>query len=200
MFPGIDNYKYIFLPEIFETFCPSIRLKKRIFKQQIKINAQHTIHIIHRTLIDIKHVIDLFLQNGPVRSIKLQVKPHLLYKPNLNDITVMPDSSATFELFDRVVIARDGYSVPLGMHGTIISIQPSVDTNPVRQENINAVEYFYDVLFDTPFDGAQTIANLAEKRLFKVRQSVLLNISHGLGKLNQTRFFSAKKWLILSSH
>lgn len=95
----------------------------------------------------------------------------------------MPDATATFELFDRVVIARDGYSVPLGTRGTIISIQPLVDTNPVRQENVNAVEYFYDVMFDTPFDGAQSIADIADKRLFKVRQSVLLNISHGLGKL-----------------
>lgn len=99
----------------------------------------------------------------------------------------MPDASATFELFDRVVIAREGYSVPLGTRGTIISIQPVVDSNPVRQENIKAVEYFYDVLFDTPFDGAQSIHDIAEKRLFKVRQSVLLNISHGLGKL-ATRF------------
>lgn len=42
---------------------------------------------------------------------KLQIKPHLLYKPNLNDISVVPDPSATYEVFDRVVIARDGYSV-----------------------------------------------------------------------------------------
>lgn len=110
------------------------------------------------------------------------MKPHLLYKPNLNDITVVPDASATYELFDRVVIARDGYSVPLGTRGTIISIQPMVDSNPVRQENINNAEYFYDVLFDTSFEGAQSIGDIAEKRLFKVRQSVLLNISHGLGK------------------
>lgn len=123
------------------------------------------------------------LQDEPIRSIRLQVKPHLLYKPNLNDITVMPDASATFELFDRVVIARDGYSVPLGTRGTIISIQPMVDANPVRQENVNAVEYFYDVLFDTPFESGQSIADIAEKRLMKVRQSVLLNITHGIGKL-----------------
>lgn len=126
---------------------------------------------------------DFDFKDAPIRSIRLQVKPHLLYKPNLNDITVLPDGTATFELFDRVVIARDGYSVPLGTRGTIISVQPLIDTNPVRQENINAVEYFYDVLFDTSFEGAQSIADIAEKRLFKVRQSVLLNISHGLGKL-----------------
>lgn len=111
---------------------------------------------------------------------------------------VLPDASATFELFDRVVIARDGYSVPLGTRGTIISIQPLVDTNPVRQENINAIEYFYDVLFDTPFEGAQSIADIAEKRLFKVRQSVLLNISHGLGKL--VAFFVLKQFYSCVDH
>lgn len=56
-----------------------------------------------------------------------------------------------------------------------------MDSNPVRQENINAVEYFYEVLFDEPFEGGNSIEGVAEKRIFKVRQSVLLNVSFGLG-------------------
>lgn len=70
--------------------------------------------------------------------------------------------------------------MPLGAKGTIISIQPLTDSNPVRQENINAVEYFYDVLFDEPFEGGTSIDGVIDKSVFKVRQSVLLNITYGL--------------------
>lgn len=114
--------------------------------------------------------------------ISLQVKPHLLYKPNLNDINVVPDQSATFELFDRVVIVRDQYSVPLGTRGTIISILPRTDPNPIRQENIHAVDYIYEILFDKPFELGTSIPDVAENRIFKVRKSVLMNITHGAGR------------------
>lgn len=124
------------------------------------------------------------MQSAPVKVVSLQVKPHLLYKPNLNDINVVPDTSATFELFDRVVIVRDQYSVPLGMRGTIISILPRVDPNPVRQENVNLVEYIYEVLFDNPFENGTSIPGIAEQRVFKVRKSVLMNITHGLGMIH----------------
>lgn len=64
----------------------------------------------------------------PVKSMKLQVKPHLLYKPNLNAISVRPDPKATYELFDRVVIARQGYSVRffIPSHSSIIRSEPTV--------------------------------------------------------------------------
>lgn len=112
----------------------------------------------------------------------LQVKPHLLHKPNLNHINVSPDTTATFELFDRVVIIRDQYLVPLGSRGTIISILPTSDPNPVRQENINVIEYIYEILFDEPFEAATSIPDVAERRVFKARPSVLMNITHGLGR------------------
>lgn len=131
-----------------------------------------------------------------MRIVKLQLKPHLLYKPNLNDINVLPDTSATFELFDRVVIVRDQYPVPLGLKGTIISVLPRFDPNPVRQENINAVDHIYEVLFDQPFELGTSIPDIAEKRVFKVRKSVLMNITHGAGefkllsnKKNQNNFY-----------
>lgn len=116
-----------------------------------------------------------------MRKATIQIKPHLLYKPNLNDINVVPDTAATFELFDRVVIVRDQYSVPLGMRGTIISVLPKTDPNPIRQENINVVDYIYEVLFDKPFELGVSIPDIVEKRIFKVRKSVLLNITHGSG-------------------
>lgn len=56
----------------------------------------------------------------------------------------------------------------------------------MRQENINAVEYFYDVVFDDPFEGGNSIEGIVEKSVFKVRKSVLINISFGLGEKIQT--------------
>jgi hypothetical protein len=50
---------------------------------------------------------------------KVHVKPHLLFKPNLSKGGSMPDPDATFRLFDRVVNVRQGFSVPLGLKGTI---------------------------------------------------------------------------------
>lgn len=96
---------------------------------------------------------------------------------------MVPDPTATFELFDRVVIVRDQYSVPLGTRGTIISILPRTDPNPIRQENINAIEYIFEVLFDKPFELGTSIDGIVENRIFKVRKSVLINITHGLGRL-----------------
>lgn len=77
----------------------------------------------------------------------------------------------------------------MGMRGTIISILPRVDPNPVRQENINLVEYIYEVLFDKPFDIGGSIPGIAENRVFKVRKSVLMNITHGSGMFNLNKTF-----------
>lgn len=154
--------------------------------------------------IELVFLILLGQQKKPVRVITLQIKPHLLYKPNLNDINVTPDRDADFQLFDRVIISRDNYTVPLGMRGTIISILPKVDPNPVRQENINAVDYIFEVLFDSSFERGNQIPGIDEKRVLKVRKSVLINISYGCGKFqNQiTRLISVisfnKFWVIFT--
>lgn len=88
--------------------------------------------------------------------------------------------------------------MPFGARGTIIAVATVIDSNPVRQENIGAVEYFYEVLFDEPFEGGFSIDGIAEQRVFKVRQSVLINISYGLG--NVFFFFSMfAKFLVLNN-
>ena len=50
---------------------------------------------------------------------KMHVKPHLLFKPNLSKGGSMPDPDTNFQLFDRVVNVRQGFSVPLGLKGTV---------------------------------------------------------------------------------
>ncbi|CAL4091513.1 unnamed protein product, partial [Meganyctiphanes norvegica] len=51
---------------------------------------------------------------------KMQVRPHLLFKPNQLQGSTPPDKSVNFMLFDRVINVREGFSVPLGARGTII--------------------------------------------------------------------------------
>ena len=57
----------------------------------------------------------------------MQVRPHLLYKPNLYHGSSMPDDTTKFHLFDRVVNVREGYSVPLGLRGTVTGEQNVTD-------------------------------------------------------------------------
>jgi len=38
----------------------------------------------------------------------------------------VPDPLTSYELFDRVVNVREGYSVPLGLRGTVIGICPGI--------------------------------------------------------------------------
>lgn len=41
---------------------------------------------------------------------------------------VVPDPDAEYRLFDRVVNTREGFTVPLGLRGTIIGIKGGEDT------------------------------------------------------------------------
>ena len=56
---------------------------------------------------------------------------------------LLPDSTTDTWLFDRVVNIRRGYSVPLGLRGTIIGVKKSD----------RRIDSLYEVLFDKPFDG-----------------------------------------------
>lgn len=113
----------------------------------------------------------------------LQVKPKLLYMPGMNDNRIIPDEEADFDLFDRVVVAKESHSVPLGYRGTIIGLQQLIDPNPVRQVALSKPDMYYDVLFDKSFDDGSSIEpNIATKKVFKVSQLHLINISYGRHK------------------
>lgn len=72
---------------------------------------------------------------------------------------------------DRVVNVREGYTVPLGYHGTIIGIYKS----PKFQDII------YEVLFDEPFVGAFNIRG-SDGKGYKLPGSALINLSFGKRK------------------
>ena len=88
-----------------------------------------------------KDIDDAKEDNG--KTVVMQVKPHLLYKPGLNSGSVPPDPKAQHRLFDRIICVRESFSVPVGYKGTIVGIQKG-DT---VQSNM------YEALFDTPFTG-----------------------------------------------
>lgn len=41
----------------------------------------------------------------------MQVKPHLIYKPNLSMTSNNPDREAYYKIFHRVVVVKDTYVV-----------------------------------------------------------------------------------------
>ncbi|XP_017029201.1 5'-3' exoribonuclease 1 isoform X2 [Drosophila kikkawai] len=115
------------------------------------------------------------LRSLPVKDVTLQVKPHLLIKPNVT----LPDvyrSRRPVRLFDRVIIVRTIYMVPVGIKGTVIGIHPVTDPNPVRLECVHAVDTFCEVLFDKAVPNCNDIHGIAEDRVYKVPESALVVI------------------------
>ena len=108
------------------------------------------------------------------KRITMQVRPHLLYKPNLSQGSSLPDPDTTFRLFDRVVNVREGFSVPLGLRGTITGIH-----NGSKPEDA-----VMEVLFDTEFSGGLNIRS-SPNRSYRMPGSALINFTHGQRILNR---------------
>ncbi|XP_064610977.1 5'-3' exoribonuclease 1-like [Liolophura sinensis] len=102
------------------------------------------------------------------KSVKMQVKPHLLFRPVFLHGGIIPDPEVTFMLFDRVVNIREGFSVPFGLRGTVVGIhhaQKEADT-------------MYEVIFDSEFLGGITV-RCSPGRGYRCASNCLINISHG---------------------
>ncbi|KAF5282795.1 hypothetical protein FQR65_LT02792 [Abscondita terminalis] len=125
----------------------------------------------------LEQVVDEFNSNTlKAKEIVMQVKPHLLYKNSLQMGNLMPDPTTTFQLYDRVVNVREGYTVPMGLKGTIIGIHK---TNVADDDRTT-----FDVLFDQVFTGALSI-NTSSNRGYRMPKPALINISHGIRALEQ---------------
>ncbi|XP_071639281.1 5'-3' exoribonuclease 1 [Temnothorax longispinosus] len=103
------------------------------------------------------------------KTVFLQVKPQLLYKPGLNLRNVPPDPNSQNRLFDRIRCIRSGFSVPLGAKGTIIG---------VRKGN-TPLDTMYDVVFDKPFMGGLTLNGCSQFRGYRLAATDFINISFG---------------------
>lgn len=97
---------------------------------------------------DIEKEIEEYLktEEGTKTVLHIQVKPHLLFKPELNTRHVPPDPYVQNRLFDRIRSIRIGFSVPLGAKATIVGIRKSK----------NPMDVMYEVLFDKPFMGERS--------------------------------------------
>lgn len=115
------------------------------------------------------------LKTQPVKTVKLQVKPHLIMKPDVN-IPEQYKPKSQIRLFARVVVVRNTYLVPVGSRGTVIGILPISDPNPVRLECVKQTSYFLDVLFDKNIPYGNSIYGIADGRVMRVPESAVLVI------------------------
>uniref|UniRef100_A0A2P2I0F3 5'-3' exoribonuclease 1-like n=1 Tax=Hirondellea gigas TaxID=1518452 RepID=A0A2P2I0F3_9CRUS len=103
-----------------------------------------------------------------LQHVKMQVKAHLLYKPNPLQGSTPVDGPIKTELWDRLINVRDGYSVPLGARGTVVGIQPAKEQS----------EVLYDVMFDNSFSGGLTFAGPASSQCcYRLYWSAFINLS-----------------------
>uniref|UniRef100_A0A5S6R185 5'-3' exoribonuclease 1 n=1 Tax=Trichuris muris TaxID=70415 RepID=A0A5S6R185_TRIMR len=88
-----------------------------------------------------------------------------------------PSSHKDHRLLDRVVCVRPGYSVPLGLCGTIIQLPPAdlLDTTDML------------VLFDEEFVGAFSPDSGLKQSAYYVPGNAVLNMSYGV-RMDQTVF------------
>uniref|UniRef100_A0A915BD26 5'-3' exoribonuclease 1 n=1 Tax=Parascaris univalens TaxID=6257 RepID=A0A915BD26_PARUN len=99
---------------------------------------------------------------------RLAVKPHAVYRDELNKGGTIPDEHTEYRLLDRVVCVRKTRNAPFGERGTVIGIVGST-TNDLR----------VDVLFDKPFFGAVKMRSERASGA-RLNPSVLLNLTHGM--------------------
>ncbi|XP_011256685.1 5'-3' exoribonuclease 1 isoform X2 [Camponotus floridanus] len=117
----------------------------------------------------IEQEIEEYLKIQNIKEVFIQVKPQLLFKPGLHLRSVPPDPNSQTRLFDRIRCVRNGFSVPLGVKGTIIGI---------RKAN-NPADIMYDVLFDQPFIGGLTLSGCSASRGYRLAATDFVNISFG---------------------
>merc|ERR1719370_2235247 len=109
---------------------------------------------------------------GRKKEVVMQVRPHLLYLPNQLAGSSLVEPGTTFNLFDRVVNIREGFSVPLGLRGTLIRVQKGAK----QEDNL------YDVLFDEPFAGGLAL-RCSAGRGYRLPGSALINLSFKTGRV-----------------
>lgn len=117
-------------------------------------------------------------QEVAFKTIKLQTKLHLLFLPRTT--IKCPDPGSTFALFDRVILATNNLSAPIGTKGTIVSIFTEKDENPLKYENKNVTTCMYEVLFDEAVpNGDSYFDSIGEGKMMTVTEQSIINITYG---------------------
>ncbi|XP_021342502.1 5'-3' exoribonuclease 1-like [Mizuhopecten yessoensis] len=105
------------------------------------------------------------------RRVKMQVKPHLLFKPMVGQGNMVPDQSVEFYLFDRVANVRKGYPVPFGLRGTVTGVH-------IEEKETDTI---YDIVFDEEFPGGITL-RCSPGKGYRMPKAAMINLSHGVRK------------------
>jgi len=106
-----------------------------------------------------------------IKQYTTNINANLLYKRSIHQRLMTPDRSATYEMLDRIVNIRSGYSVPTNCYGTVIGH---------HMKSNHDFDLFVDVLFDEEFSGGTTLNNRCpDKRGYELPTSALINLSHG---------------------
>ncbi|CAG9814067.1 unnamed protein product [Phaedon cochleariae] len=110
------------------------------------------------------------IKPGNVKKVTMSVKPMYIYRPEVQNGTLMPDPKTETKILDRIVNVREGFSVPFGLKGTVIAIQqPSTGCDR---------DIMYDVVFDKPFRDGMKL-NCSENRGYRLPKTSFINLSYG---------------------
>ncbi|XP_061709907.1 5'-3' exoribonuclease 1 isoform X1 [Cydia pomonella] len=116
---------------------------------------------------------------GNEKTVTLNVKWNLLYKPELHEGNIQPDPKADFKMYDRVVCVARSITAPFGAKGTITAVYQPPQSNTVRLADKLNAEPTYQVMFDEPFPGASPEELFEEHRFYRMLPTNMLNISYG---------------------
>ncbi|XP_044268734.1 5'-3' exoribonuclease 1 isoform X2 [Tribolium madens] len=116
------------------------------------------------------------LKDSP-KNIIMPIKPQLLYKPEIQTGFLAPDPLVETRVFDRIVNVREGFTVPLGLKGTVIAIHKS--PNVLKNE-----DELYDIVFDKTFPGGMAL-NCSEHRGYRLSKISFINICYGRRKMEE---------------
>ena len=138
----------------------------------------------------IEKEVDTYLESADTgsKTVFMQVKPHLLFKPGLNSGYFPPDAKAEHKIFDRIVTTRESFTVPMGYKGTIIGIQ--------KGEKL--LDNMYEIVFDKTFVGGLVIHGCSKNRGYRLSVADFINISYGyrveLGKSGKADCPPPESW------
>lgn len=128
--------------------------------------------LTHAIIEKIAAAVDAMPTESGAKIINLDVKWENLYIPDMDGVFVSADPNASFRLFDRVIVVRSGYPVPIGAKGTVVAISSTkhYQTN-VSANNLASIT----ILMDKSFKRLTTTeCDFKETRIFYVRTSTML--------------------------
>lgn len=87
----------------------------------------------------------------------------------------------------------------MGYKGTVVSIYPVMDPNPVRFECVKVVNYFYGILFDKHIPHGNDLYGIAKQRVYKVPETSLLVLSLTMGTIGYSIYVNSSALIVTNN-